>query len=90
MPSARNRVCDYIFTWSLFLHTGSGSYVGIANDRLANSWIDSYLNADVQRPASDWAAELTNARRWQAPNQLMPVEHPWARDFLDRREHDVW
>lgn len=64
--------------------------MGIADDRLANSWIDSYLNADVNAPVSDWAAEFANAHHQQPPNQMIPVEYPWARDFLGQHEHDVW
>jgi len=67
---------------------------GGADDRLANRWIDSYLNADVDiraaHDASDWAAEFTSSHRQQTPNQMMPVEHFWARDFLGQHEHDVW
>ena len=69
-------------------------HVGIVDDRLANSWIDSYLKTDedthVARSTSDWATEFTNLHREQHPNQMMPVEHFWARDFLGRHEHDVW
>jgi len=65
--------------------------VGVADDRLANNWIDSYLNADGDSPASDWAAEFTNTRhQQQPPNQVIPVEHCWARDLLGQHEHDVW
>lgn len=69
--------------------------VGVVDDRLANSWIDSYLNADADtraaREASDWTAEFTNwHHQQQPPNQMMPVEHFWAQDFLGQHEHDVW
>jgi len=67
-----------------------GSYTGVADDRLANTWIDTYLNADVEAPASEWAAEFTDAHYQQPPNQVLSVEHPWARDFLSRHEHNIW
>ena len=63
---------------------------GTADDRLASSWIDSYLSTDVDASASDWMAEFTDAHHQQPPNQLVPVEHQWAGDLLGQREHDVW
>jgi len=81
-------VCWVLF--SLFLCTGLVSQVGVANDRLADRWIDSCLNTDVGSSASDWMAEFTNTHHRQPPNQVIPVEHHWARDFLGRHEHDVW
>jgi len=68
--------------------------VDVVDDRLANSWIDSYLNADIgthtAHDASDWASEFTDSHRQQTVNHIMPVEHFWARDFLGQHEHDVW
>ena len=92
MPSDH---CD-LFAW--LLYAGVGSHAGVADDRLADSWIDSYLKADVvnspvsdvETPAADWAAEFTGTHRQQPPNQVIAVEHPWAEDFLGQQEHDVW
>jgi len=68
--------------------------VGVVDDHLANSWIDSYLSADADtrtaREASNWTAEFTNWHHQQPPNQMMPAEHFWAQDFLGQHEHDVW
>lgn len=88
---------DWCNSFALFLYAGLSSYVSVADDRLANNWIDTYLKADVDTPvsdvdtpAADWAAEFTGTHRQQAPNQVIPIEHPWAQDFLGQHEHDVW
>jgi len=68
--------------------------VGIVDDRLANSWIDSYLNTDVDTSASDWAAEFADTHQRieqiEPSNQLIPIEHQWAQEFLGQCEHDIW
>jgi len=61
--------------------------VGIADDRLAGDWTGSYLTADT--PAADWASEFADMHH-QPSHQQTPVVHPWARDFLGQREHDIW
>jgi len=77
------RACDVLHTLD--------SYVGVTDDRLANSWIDSYLKTDGNTAASDWTAEFTAMPCQQPLNQaIIPAEHLLARDFLDQRQHDVW
>jgi len=79
----------------LFYDAVLGSQEVVADgDHLSNSWIDSYLHADQNMPAvhrrSDWVSEFTKTRRHPPPHQFIPVEHRWAQDLLDQREHDVW
>jgi len=80
----------FLFLLTVFavcLYAVVDSSVAAADDRLADHWIDSYLN---ETPTSDWAAEFTNAHHQHPPNPLIPAEHLWARDFLGQHEHDIW